>query len=266
MDKWVGAQQEKLSSLKVVYGIFLVFSKCPASDMDTPTLHLTADVPAYALARCRNGDKPLTAVDAVNWAVDGSFSQSYVGTSCQFYKKEGIRTYTVDVEVGWGERDAQIIQERKIHTISCAYDAHGKAVSKTETIAEWFLNPWEQQTLLGGNSTAAFTLKVMDVLGNEVTGDHISIGRKIQLVAWDITGRLNSFRALSCAAVNSQSRYYILRAGCGDGLIFPKTIGFETRGNCVYSPWFEAFKLSGGDSTIRFECTFTACGQNCDGV
>ncbi|XP_064611644.1 uncharacterized protein LOC135475643 [Liolophura sinensis] len=174
-----------------------LFSKCPASDLDTPTLHLTADVPAYALARCRNGDKPLTVVDPVNWEVDGSFSQSYVGTACQFYKKEGIRTYTVDVEVGWGERDAQIIQERKIHTISCAYDAHGKAVSKTETIADWFLNPWEKQTLLGGNSSATFTLKVMDALGQEVTGDHISIGRKIQLVAWDTTGDLQPFGTVS---------------------------------------------------------------------
>ncbi|XP_064596411.1 uncharacterized protein LOC135463020 [Liolophura sinensis] len=195
-----------------------------------PTLRLTADVPSYALARCRNGDKPLIAVDVVNFKLDSSFDQSSVGERCQFYKKAGIRTYTVDVEVGWGDRDTQIIQQRKIHTISCAYDAHGKAVSKTETIADWFLNPWEKQTLLGANSTATFTLKVMDVLGQEVTSEQIAIGRKM-------------WRRLDLS----------------------QTSGFETRGNCVYSPWFEAFKLSGGDNTVRFECTYTACNENCDG-
>lgn len=54
-------------------------------DSANPTLRLTADVPAYALARCRNGDKELMAIDVVHYSLDGSFSQSYVGTLCQFY-------------------------------------------------------------------------------------------------------------------------------------------------------------------------------------
>ncbi|XP_064611629.1 vitelline envelope sperm lysin receptor-like [Liolophura sinensis] len=218
------------------------------------------------MARCRNADLPLTTTDKVNFILTGNFNQSYLGQACQFYKKDGSNTYTVEVEVGWGEPDTQIIQQRKIHTISCAYDAHGNAISSSETISDWFLNPWEAQTLLGGNSSATFVLEVIDVLDREVTSDYISIGRKVRLMAQDISGQAVSFRALSCSAQNDVSRYYVLRAGCGDGLVFPKTSGFQTVGNRVYSPYFDAFKLSGPDDTVEFQCRFIECPGPCNGV
>ncbi|XP_064611708.1 vitelline envelope sperm lysin receptor-like [Liolophura sinensis] len=139
-------------------------------------------------------------------------------------------------------------------------------MSESETIGDWYLAPWEAQSLLGGNSSADFRLKVVDVLGNEITSDHISIGRKIRLMAEDTSGSIIAFRALSCAAQNGVSRYYILRAGCGDGLVFKKSDGFETTGNVVLSPYFEAFKLAGGRDTIEFECRFTQCEETCNGV
>lgn len=64
---------------------FSVFAQCPSTDRATPTLHLTTDVPAYAMARCRNADLPLTTTDKVNFILTGNFNQSYVGQACQFY-------------------------------------------------------------------------------------------------------------------------------------------------------------------------------------
>ncbi|XP_064611610.1 vitelline envelope sperm lysin receptor-like [Liolophura sinensis] len=181
--------------------------------------------------------------------------------ACSPDKKDGSNTYTVDVEVGWGDRGSQVLQQSEIRTLSCAYDDHGQAVSSEQNITDWFLNPWESQTLLGGNSSAAFVLKVMDVLGEEVTSDYISLGRKIRLMAEDSSGKAVAFRALSCSALNSVSRYHILRAGCGDGLVFSKTAGFKTEGNKVYSPFFEAFKLAGADYSVNFQCRFTECSR-----
>lgn len=53
---------------------------------------------------------------------------------------------------------------------------------------------------------------------------------------------------------------------CGDGLVFPKTSGFQTIGNKVYSPYFDAFKLSGPDDTVEFQCRFVECPGPCNGV
>ncbi|XP_064611720.1 vitelline envelope sperm lysin receptor-like [Liolophura sinensis] len=232
--------------------------------LDLPKLYLRADVPAYAKAKCQNGDKTFTSTNAVEFELFGAFDRMYNGSNCQYYKKDGSNTFTVDVEIGWGELGSHVINNKDVKTISCAYDDHGRALSATETIAEWFLNPKEMQTLLGIASKAVFDLQVVDVLGRPVGPDHISIGRKIRLKATDSSNELQAFRALSCEAKNENSTYAILRAGCGDGLVFNKRVGFETTGAEVLSPYFEAFRLR-GSANIQFQCTFTACDGSCDG-
>lgn len=52
-------------------------------------------------------------------------------------KKDGSNTYTVDVEVAWGDRGSQIVQQSKIRTLSCAYDDHGQAMSPEQNITDW---------------------------------------------------------------------------------------------------------------------------------
>lgn len=52
---------------------------------------------------------------------------------------------------------------------------------------------------------------------------------------------------------------------CGDGKVFSKSDGFITNGTTARSPVFKAFRLMGSNLLV-FECNFTVCFSNCDGV
>lgn len=54
-------------------------------------------------------------------------------------RKFNSNTYTIDVEVGWGEEDREVFLYQKVHTLSCSYDAHGDAGSSVELIADWWV-------------------------------------------------------------------------------------------------------------------------------
>ncbi|XP_071085466.1 uncharacterized protein [Haliotis cracherodii] len=51
---------------------------------------------------------------------------------------------------------------------------------------------------------------------------------------------------------------------CGDGIVFPKNIGFTTTGKKTKRPYFEAFTVK-VNSALKFECNFTMCASRCDG-
>ncbi|XP_064613308.1 vitelline envelope sperm lysin receptor-like [Liolophura sinensis] len=245
--------------------ILHLMSTCPLTLAEAPNIAMKADVPAYILAKCANGDREVPTSNGVDFALAGSFDQNYDGPNCRFHKKDGINTFTVKVHIGWGEVDTHVMTKSQIKTLTCAYDKSGEAVAKENLIAQWFLSPGEKQTLKGEEETTIqFNLRMVDVLNRPVNEDSVSIGKKVRLLATDNLDASTAFRALSCVAKNNETEYSILRAGCGDGLVIPRTVGFQTTGGAVSSPYFSAFRLSAGFG-VQFDCTFTICVGSCDG-
>ncbi|XP_064611931.1 vitelline envelope sperm lysin receptor-like [Liolophura sinensis] len=246
--------------------IVTLTQECPATTSGNPVFRLTADVPAYAEARCKNGRKIFTPDDdGITHILVGSFDVDYSGFGCQVYQKSGSNTFTLDVEYGWGEQDAEVITSTDVETLSCAYDQYGNALSGMETVKDAIMAAQEVQELVGPkNKSVNIDLHVMDVLDETIHEGSIDIGRKIRLYARDLSETLSGFQPVSCVARNDISTYSILVAGCGDGLIIPRKIGFLTHRNKVYSPYFRAFRLQ-GSPRITFSCNFTICESVCDG-
>lgn len=51
-------------------------------------------------------------------------------------QKSGSNTFTLDVEYGWGEQDAEVITSTEVETLSCAYDKYGNALSEMEMVKD----------------------------------------------------------------------------------------------------------------------------------
>ncbi|XP_046549017.1 mucin-5AC-like [Haliotis rubra] len=125
--------------------------------------------------------------------------------------------------------------------------------------------PRPPQSHQGQKATSSITLDVVNVLGQSIAGP-IPLARKVQLLA-TASGASSEqgLRPVACDAVSADGhRYSVLRAGCGDGIIFAKNQGFTTKGLQAFSPYFKTFKIR-KDSSLKFECNFTLCDSVCDG-
>ncbi|XP_064610925.1 vitelline envelope sperm lysin receptor-like [Liolophura sinensis] len=240
--------------------------QCPEDIHGVATLRMITQVPAFALAKCKNGDRPFISRGTRDHYLIGVLEKGQEDTECQFYEKGSGHLYTLDVEIGWGEENRHVITHKRIHTLSCVYDSHGKALTFTESLTDGHILPSEQKLVSETSRTRqlTFELSVIDITNAVVLTDNIYMGKKIRLRAVDPSNSVVAFRALSCVARNGVSSYAILKAGCGDGTVFKKTTGFRTIGKEVISPYFEAFQLKGGD-TVQFQCNFTECEERCDG-
>ncbi|XP_071101025.1 vitelline envelope sperm lysin receptor-like [Haliotis cracherodii] len=108
-------------------------------------------------------------------------------------------------------------------------------------------------------------MEVVDILNHQVS--RLLLGKKIRLKlnTSGAAGELG-LRPSSCDMVGSDTghRYALLRAGCGDGIIFPRRSGFISYGLEAFSPYFESVTLS-AESYLKFECNFTLCSSMCGG-
>ncbi|XP_064611313.1 vitelline envelope sperm lysin receptor-like [Liolophura sinensis] len=238
---------------------------CPSTNHGTPHPLVRADVPAEVTAQCRNGQKLFTSTNGVKYVIGATLNQHYVGGDCQYYKKAGVNIYHIEVAIAWSEAGNEVYTKKETYTITCSYDNHGNSTSNRDRMVSPYIAPEEKQHLKGErHKTGNFSLTVIDVLGRQLIDDHLHIGRLVRLKAVETSGTITAFRALSCLVSNHLTSYAILRAGCGDGIIFGKKEGFLTIGSVVYSPYFDAFKLN-GSSQVQFECNFTVCESTCNG-
>ncbi|XP_050416277.2 sushi, von Willebrand factor type A, EGF and pentraxin domain-containing protein 1 isoform X2 [Patella vulgata] len=115
-------------------------------------------------------------------------------------------------------------------------------------------------------ASSAFQIRLQSVAGRDIVGP-IDLNHKVTILATSsgINGEVG-LRPVSCDAVGQKtnSRYSVLKAGCGDGAVFEKSAGFITKGRTSRSPYFKTFHLH-DDSQLSFECNFTLCFTNCDG-
>nr|ABE72952.1 vitelline envelope zona pellucida domain 10 [Haliotis discus hannai] len=244
--------------------IMQVTPNCGANDKADASVTIVTDLNAKAKAVCLGGKEvAFTSTDGVNF----NLPFSYPGQGrkpCTFTKRTKSRVYAVKVIVSYGEPSSLVHQYTEEYTVTCTFSPKGSDSSKNQKIADTLIAAKEIQTNVGSTSRSAIHLKMVDVLGHNLNGRSVDLGRTVQLKAVN-TGSEAGIRPISCDAIDgSSARYAILRAGCGDGIVFPKNIGFTTIGKKTQSPYFEAFTVN-VNSALKFECNFTMCASRCDG-
>ncbi|XP_046366339.1 uncharacterized protein LOC124142101 [Haliotis rufescens] len=225
------------------------------------------DVDADFRAICKNGRKYVfvnTNKDKVNYKLKVKYSGN-ANTQCVFNRRQNSNVYVITVQISWGRRGVVVHKHNREYQLSCAFGAKGSDESPTQRIEGNILAPRIVESFVGSGARSYVKLHLIDVLGRQVYA--LPIGRMVQLRAWSNgQGSEVGVRSVGCDAIGARTntRFAIIRAGCGDGVVFAKNEGFSTKGLNSTSPYFKAFSLH-NDAKIRFECNFTMCTSNCDG-
>ncbi|XP_050416304.2 uncharacterized protein LOC126830088 isoform X2 [Patella vulgata] len=236
---------------------------CGTAKGNDPVLNILTDVAISARARCYGGDQTFTTTDKVHYTLPGTLTSAK--KTCRWHQRTGSYTYAVDVLVRYGEVGSLILTKDKITTVVCTYDQYGKDASPQHQILDNFIAPRELGTIVGSIvPSSQLKLSIQDVHNADVKGD-MNIDRKYTIYGqYSGPSKGVGLKPVHCDAVSSSGkRYAILRAGCGDGLVFRKTDGFTTSGKTFRSPYFEGYHLDDSES-LSVECNVTLC-TNCAG-
>ncbi|XP_046556402.1 vitelline envelope sperm lysin receptor-like isoform X2 [Haliotis rubra] len=258
MSAW-GVSSCELSVLaKIPAGYILkVTPHCGAHPVRPALVTIVTDLTVCAVAECAERTVPFKTSDGVNFQL----FIAYPGQSnlpCVFKKQKHVMTFVVKVLVSYGERERSLRRKEKV-TIICTFDGKNTSGSQTYSIIQKLLAPMEIQRNVGQDSNATFTLRLTDIYGNDLSSSSVHLGRTVQLRASAVGLPIDAnMMPVSCDAVSTVSgtRYSILRAGCGDGMVFNKTDGFSSFSNETRSPYFQTFVLE-DDSPLKYECNFT---------
>nr|UNY67747.1 VEZP20 [Haliotis tuberculata] len=240
---------------------------CGADAVADGYVEVVTDLNANAKAICAGGTvHKFSAVDKIKLRLDVSYPGR--GRSpCVFTKRKGVEVFVITVTVAYGQKGGMLQQKSEQYTVTCTFSAAGGIASVKHTIHEGLTAPSEVQHNTGTESKSTVTLKIVDVLGNDLTGSDLHLVKTVQLkaVSKGEQGE-KGVKPVSCDAVGvkTNNRYKVLRAGCGDGIIFRKDQGFTTTGLTSVSPYFPAFNVA-SDPVLRFQCNFTFCAAVCDG-
>ncbi|XP_046553816.1 vitelline envelope sperm lysin receptor-like isoform X2 [Haliotis rubra] len=244
-----------------------VLPNCGADAVADGYVEVVTDLNANAKAVCAGGTvHKFSAVDKVKFRLDVSYPGR--GSSpCVFEKRKGVDVYVITVTVAYGQKGGMVQKKSEQYTVTCTFSAAGGVASVKHTIHDGLTAPLEVQHNTGSESKSTVTLNVVDVLGNDLTGSDLHLVKTVQLkaVSKGEQGE-KGVKPVSCDAigVNTKKRYPVLRAGCGDGIIFKRNQGFTTTGLTSVSPYFPAFNVA-SDPVVSFQCNFTFCDAVCDG-
>nr|UNY67748.1 VEZP21 [Haliotis tuberculata] len=243
--------------------ILKVAPECGPTVKSVAKINVITDLFITGFARCKDGKNyKFSTTDNVNHLLE----VSYAGSGCVFFKMDSSNVYTVPIFIQYGSPTGPVQTSEEQYQVTCTFDKNGQSKSGFKVVSDALLAPREIQTNLGPSSKSGYSLDMTDVLGNALPNT-VDIGRMVKLTAKsDGRGGESGLRALSCdvVGVKTTKRYAILRAGCGDGMIFKKTAGFTTKGLTSVSPYFATFNLF-QDEEVFFDCNFTLCRKACDG-
>ncbi|XP_071115388.1 vitelline envelope sperm lysin receptor-like [Haliotis cracherodii] len=230
-------------------------------------VEVVTDLNANAKAVCLGGTThKFSKVDNIKLRLNVSYA-GRGNSPCIFEKRKGVDVYVISVTVAYGQTGGMIQHKSEQYTVTCTFSAAGGLGTVKHKIHEGLIAPLEVQHNTGRESKSTVTLNVVDVLGNDLTGSDLHLVKTVQLkaVSKGEQGE-KGFKPVSCDAVGvkTKKRYPVLRAGCGDGIIFHRNQGFTTTGLTSVSPYFPAFNVA-SDPVLRFECNFTFCDAVCDG-
>nr|ABE72950.1 vitelline envelope zona pellucida domain 9 [Haliotis fulgens] len=268
MAVWVAGLLLALSLPVYVAGlptdfIVKVFARC-GDGKSNGIIEVVSDLSVRVTAKCKNGLQLFNNTDAAHSILPVSFKDS--SARCVMERREGTTVYTAIVYVAWGQKGSPIITNAEQYAVSCSFGDYGVRSTAVKDALHGLIAPSELQFHNGPQFSSSIHLGLVDVKGFSLDSN-IPAQRKIQIKATTDgkDGELG-LRASSCdvVGINSKERYAILRAGCGDGIIFQKDQGFTTVGKSSFSPYFTSFHL-GDDKDIKFDCNFTTCNTSCDG-
>lgn len=193
-----------------------------------------------------------------------------VADDCYFNTPaDGSNFYSVELEVYWGFDNGTLMNEYETYTISCIAEGNKTERMSNKAVEDDFV-PLTGNLVgnLGGNYAEGSSLKLIDVLGKEITGA-LPMEKKVHLRIETTSSEYSGVVPYNCNAKSKDGNtiYPILQAGCGEGVIFPKSVGFTTKGQMSTSPFFKVFRLmeDGSDAGISYECSFVVCNNTCDG-
>nr|UNY67740.1 VEZP13 [Haliotis tuberculata] len=236
---------------------------CGATLKEDTLVHIVTDLSIEITVDCKDNSLDVQSSDKVEF----NFKVAYEGgpgKKCVFKSRKHAGIRMVLVTIKWSEPGEKLRSKQEQYLITCTLDPHAVNQTAKHETKDGLLGPTELQQQMGAQSTSTFELQVTDIYGRAIK-THVAIGRNIQLYA-KMTPVKNEkgFRAVSCNAQGGRMSYAVLRGGCGDGIVFPRTLGFITKNLTVRSPFFGAFKL-GNEPYISFKCNFTSCKTKCDG-
>nr|BAB15930.1 vitelline coat protein 42 [Omphalius pfeifferi] len=247
-------------------------------------IEIVTDLVIKARLECAGGvNVDFTTTDKVNYVAYVSYPTHSTPHPCVFLKKVNAMVFSVKVLASYGEgpRDLDcpdpdpegsgdpdvpglVRMEEGQWTVTCSFGLMGNG-KVGKNVIEGCIAPTELMTNAGPASSSSFDLELVDVTGRSLAGQDVHNGRTVQLrgVATSASGVIG-IRPVSCFAIDGVAAYAILRAGCGDGIVFPKDRGFITNGLTTLSPYFMAFEINFA-STVTYKCHFVTCDENCDG-
>nr|UNY67756.1 VEZP29 [Haliotis tuberculata] len=206
-----------------------------------------------------------STADSVHFHLNASYNQQDYKDRCVFSRRRDTKVFNLRIEVSWGERFDHVHTCKKAYQITCTFEGRLNKGSGSSKSGPSLIAAKEIQSHQGQKASSRITLDVVNVLGQPIAGP-IPLARKVQLLA-TASGASSEqgLRPVACDAVSADGhRYSVLRAGCGDGIIFAKSQGFTTKGLQTFSPYFKTFKIR-KDRSLKFECNFTLCDKVCDG-
>ncbi|XP_046554254.1 vitelline envelope sperm lysin receptor-like isoform X1 [Haliotis rubra] len=247
--------------------ILRLTSNCGKENVKGAEISIVTDLDIAAIAACAKTRENFTSTDGVNYKL----TVGYPGRGahpCMFQKRKGARVYVLKVYVSYGPPGTAVHHSQEEYTVTCTFDAKNKQLTKQLNIGASRMAPKAVQSWKGKNTKATIRLLLVDVLGRDMHGQRLAVGRKVQLKA-SATGTAPNERGLrpvSCDAIGIKTgaRLPLIRSGCGDGWFIKKNKGFTTKGLTCYSPYFNAFAFPHKEP-IRFQCNFTMCARSCNG-
>ncbi|XP_041350604.1 vitelline envelope sperm lysin receptor-like [Gigantopelta aegis] len=254
-NETVGGSVEVISDL-----VISATATCSAEYRDTLTQLDNATHPTHIISVVYSGDNT---------------------RACVFSKREDV--YSIEIVVEWREYPAAP-PNKEIYHVRCIYNGSTSIGQVSHPVLKNVIYPRVIEVYQGKLSKRNFSLLLVDVLNQNLVGVNIRTGKTVQLKAFvgpDTSmmdqgagaGPFNirsvgrderTIYPVSCDAVGAThgTRYTILRAGCGDGIVFHQDAGFSIKRNVAESPYFKYFHID-GDDQMKFECNFTVC-ENCE--
>nr|ACX37423.1 vitelline envelope zona pellucida domain protein 13 [Haliotis rufescens] len=224
---------------------------------------ITTDLTVEVIVECKDRSMVVPSWDRVIYLIKAHYKGD-VHKQCLFKSRRRSGIWLLLVNIKWSEPRETLKTKKEQYLITCILDPHAMNQTTQHQTKDGLLGPLEIQQRMGVPSTSSYILQVTNVNGRPIMS-HVAIGRKIQLLTtMKAANNELGFRAVSCDANGGRTSYSVLRGGCGDGIVFPRTEGFVTKGLEVRSPFFGAFKLR-NEPYVTFKCNFTSCKKNCDG-
>lgn len=253
------------------------------ADFDASGASVTIQTELYVIAEIKCADAVTyhirlldpTNIDTLSaniyYTNDGNGTK---GTDCFFFQSHNeSNLYVVEMNVYWGYTNDSLMHEYEAYTITCTTEGlASNSTSPERTIEDNGIRiAADLESHIGEGYTGITSLSLVDILGRPITGNTISMQKKVMLQL-SIDGSSGKVGVIPywCKAYNSDNTqtYRILSAGCGDGITFPKTVGFTTKGLTATSPHFKVFGLLealGNTAEVSYQCAFSTCSAVCDG-